>query len=158
MLLSLCKDFFLNWVFLNWKYASTKKQWICCCHGRIQKNELPIFRSLCCKILRSYNLDCSTVKHFLLSRFQWTGQVNSALLPDRLYWWSLAYQTLIRGTQCAFPLISVPGYYSCSTVDPQSKFTSKSFWSEQLLAAMVNSRFCVSAGVLMLAGRCSLAS
>lgn len=112
----------------------------------------------------------------ILKRCQWTyifestsslfyyhdfGDSTSELCSSAwwgLGWWTLAFQTHIRGAQYAFFLILVPGYYSCSTVDPQSKFTSKSFWSEQLLAAMVNSRFCVSAGVLMLAGRCSLAS
>lgn len=43
-------------------------------------------------------------------------------------------------------LLSVLSYYSCSMVGTQSKFKSKSFWSEQLLSAMVNSRFCVSDG------------
>lgn len=78
--------------------------------------------------------------------------------PCSAAWWTLAFQTHIRGMQYAFSLILVLGYYSCSMVDPQFKFTSKSFWSEQLLSAMVNSRFCVSAALLMLAGRCSLAS
>lgn len=91
-----------------------------------------------------------------LSQFQWTGQVSCVLQPDTLDWWTLAFRTWIREMKYAFYLLSVLSYYSCSMVGTQSKFKSKSFWSEQLLSAMVNSRFCVSAGVLMLAGRCSL--
>ena len=81
-----------------------------------------------------------------LSQFK----VNSALQSARFGWWTLAFQTCIKEGKYAFSLVLIHGYYSCSMVGLQSKFTSKSLWSEQLLSAMVNSRFCVSAGVLML--------
>lgn len=53
-----------------------------------------------------------------------TGQVDCSLTWHRLVWWTLAFQTLKREAWYPIPLILVLCCYSCSTLDPQSKFTS----------------------------------